>query len=58
MEIEFINAYIVKQRSWIDELTAKWLLAETRVTVLEKQVSDLTAKVDKLESDAKKTASK
>lgn len=58
MEIEFINAYIVKQRSWIDELTAKWLLAETRVTVLETQVGDLTAKIEKLESDVKKTATK
>lgn len=58
MEIEFINAYIVKQRAWIDELTAKWLLADTKVTILEKQVSDLTAKIEKLESEAKKTASK
>ena len=54
MEAEFINAYILKQKSWIEEITTKWLLGEAKITVLEKQVGDLTAKVEKLEADTKK----
>lgn len=50
METEFINAYIGKQKAWIDELTSKWLLSEAKITILEKQVSDLTSTIQQLQA--------
>lgn len=53
METEFINAYILKQKNLIEELTNKWLMAEAKIVVLEKVNSDLSFKLDRKEQEDK-----
>lgn len=61
MDTEFVNVYIQKQKSLIDELIAKNILLETKLTLVDKVVNDLTNKTNLLEgqlksaSEAKKT---
>lgn len=55
METEFVNAYILKQKNLIEELTNKWLIAEAKITVLEKMNSDLSNKLAQEEKNVKPT---
>jgi len=54
METEFINAFIDKQRKLIEELVSKNLLAEAKITILEKKVADLSSQVESLSSKSNK----
>ena len=54
MEPEFVNAYIIKQKNWIEDLVAKHIilevrvqLAETKAAQLADQVAQLNNKLDK-----------
>ena len=54
MEPEFVNAYIIKQKSWIEDLVAKHIILEVRVQLAEAkaaqladQVAQLNNKIDK-----------
>lgn len=53
METEFVNAYILKQKNLIDELTNKWLVAEAKIVVLEKVNNDLSSKLSTKEQEEK-----
>jgi uncharacterized small protein (DUF1192 family) len=48
MDTEFINAFIAKQRALIDDLLTKNLMAESKVTILEKRIADLSAQIEEL----------
>jgi hypothetical protein len=48
METDFINAFIDKQRKLIEELISKNLLAEAKIVLLEKKVSDLSSQMEAL----------
>jgi hypothetical protein len=50
MEAEFINAYIARLKQCVDETTNKLLLAEAKVSTLEKVVNDLSNKIVDYES--------
>lgn len=50
MDTEFINVYLQKQKAVIDDFMTKNLLLDTKVTLSEKVVSDLSAKVQELEA--------
>ena len=61
MEIEFVNAYIAKQKSWIEDLVAKNILLETRLQLAEvksAQLAELLAasnlQIEKLNNKSKK----
>ena len=54
MEPEFVNAYIIKQKSWIEDLVDKHIILEVRVQLAEAkaaqladQVAQLNNKIDK-----------
>lgn len=53
MEPEFVNAYIIKQKSWIEDLLAKHIILEVRLQMAEVKVAQLNDQVtllnDKLE---------
>ncbi len=57
MEAEFVNVYIAKQKAWIEDLTARYImldtrlqLAEARMTQLAEQNTLLNSKLEKLEN--------
>ena len=54
MDTDFINAFIDKQRKLIEDLISKNLLAEAKVVLLEKKVSDLSSQVDALNKQEQK----
>jgi len=54
LETEFVNAYIIKQKNWIEDLMAKHIILEVRLQLAEAkaaqladQVAQLTVKLDK-----------
>ncbi len=56
MEIEFVNAYIAKQKAWIEDLTARYIMLDTRLQLAENNVNQLAeqntllnSKLEKLE---------
>jgi hypothetical protein len=56
VEAEFVNVYISKQKAWIEDLTARYImldtklqLAETRMTQLAEQNTLLNSRLEKLE---------
>lgn len=53
METEFINVYIQKQKSFIEDLVSKNLILDTKVTIAEKVASDLSAQVNTLREEIK-----
>ena len=53
METEFINVYIQKQKSFIEDLVSKNLILDTKVTIAEKVASDLSAQVNTLRDEIK-----
>ncbi len=50
METEFVNAYIVKQKSWIEDLLAKHIILEVRVQIAEAKVNQLSEQIALLNS--------
>ena len=58
MDAEFINVYIAKQKSWIEDLTAKHIMLEVRLQLAEarsaKLAEELSAISSKLEKNQKK----
>ena len=61
MEIEFVNAYIAKQKSWIEDLVAKNIILETRLqlaeaksTQLAELLSESNSQIEKLNTRTKK----
>ena len=61
MEAEFVNVYIAKQKAWIEDLTARYImldtrlqLAEARMTQLAEQNTLLNSKLEKLEKQTSK----
>lgn len=61
MEIEFVNAYIAKQKSWIEDLVAKNIILETRLQLAEAksaQLAELLAasnlQIEKLNNKSRK----
>lgn len=64
MEAEFVNVYIQKQKSWIEDLVAKNIMLETKVqlaenkaAILNDQVQQLNSKLEKFEKSKKKVDS-
>jgi len=61
VEIEFVNAYIAKQKSWIEDLVAKNIILETRLQLAEAKsaqlaelLSESNSQIDKLNTRTKK----
>jgi hypothetical protein len=58
VDAEFINVYIAKQKSWIEDLTAKIIMMEVRLQLAEarsaKLAEELTTISSKLEKNSKK----
>jgi len=56
VEIEFVNAYIAKQKAWIEDLTARYIILDTRLQLAENNLNQLAeqntllnSKLEKLE---------
>lgn len=54
MEPEFVNAYIIKQKNWIEDLLAKHIILEVRVQMAEAKVSQLAEQVALLNNKLEK----
>jgi hypothetical protein len=54
MDTEFINVYIQKQKTFIEELVAKNLILETKLTIADKIAGELGSKVSTLEGQLSK----
>lgn len=54
MEPEFVNAYIIKQKNWIEDLLAKHIILEVRVQMAEAKVSQLADQVALLNNKLEK----
>lgn len=50
MDTEFINAYIGRQKALIDDLQGRLLLAETKCSLLETKLNDVTEQLTKAEA--------
>ena len=58
MEPEFVNAYILKQKSWIEDLVAKNIILEVRVQLAEAKIAQLTEQLSVLNSKIEKQSKK
>ena len=58
MEPEFVNAYIIKQKNWIEDLIAKHIILEVRVQLAEAKVVQLTEQLSVLNSKIEKQSKK
>ncbi len=58
MDTEFVNAYINKQKAWIEDLTAKLIVLETKMQLAEKKISELAAQNASLNSKVDKQTKK
>ena len=58
MEPEFVNAYIIKQKNWIEDLVAKHIILEVRVQLAEAKVAQLTDQLSVLNSKIEKQSKK
>jgi len=61
LEAEFVNAYITKQKSWIEDLVAKNIILETRLQLAEAKNAQLAellsksnAQIERLNNKSKK----
>jgi hypothetical protein len=61
LEAEFVNAYITKQKSWIEDLVAKNIILETRLQLAETKSAQLaellaasSAQIERLNTKSKK----
>ena len=58
MEPEFVNAYIIKQKNWIEDLLAKYIILEVRVQLAEAKAGQLADQVAQLNTKLEKQTSK
>ena len=58
METEFVNAYIIKQKNWIEDLLAKHIILEVRVQIAETKAAELADQVVQLNSKLEKQSSR
>lgn len=58
MEVEFVNAYIAKQKSWIEDLVAKQIILEARLQLAEAKAAQLADDLSKLNNKIEKTTKK
>lgn len=56
METEFINAFIQRQKSFIEEIVNKNLLLEAKLSVTEKVIAELSSKLEQATSQENKKA--
>ncbi len=54
MEPEFVNAYIVKQKNWIEDLLAKHIILEVRVQMAEARAAHLADELAQLNNKLEK----
>lgn len=54
MEVEFVNAYIAKQKSYIEDLVAKNIILETRLQLAETKVSQLADELSRINTKVEK----
>ena len=58
MEPEFVNAYIIKQKNWIEDLLAKHIILEVRVQMAEARVSHLADELAQLNNKLEKQSTR
>jgi len=58
VEVEFVNAYIAKQKSWIEDLVAKQIILEARLQLAEAKAAQLADDLSKLNTKIEKTTKK
>jgi len=58
LEPEFVNAYIIKQKNWIEDLLAKYIILEVRVQLAEAKASQLADQVAQLNTKLEKQTSR
>ena len=58
MEPEFVNAYIIKQKNWIEDLLAKHIILEVRVQMAESKAAQLADQVAQLNTKLEKQTSR
>lgn len=51
MDSEFINVYIAKQKTWIEELVAKQIILETRLQIAEQTIVEKNNEIQVLKDD-------
>ena len=54
MDTEFVNAYIIKQKNWIEDLLAKHIILEVKVQIAETKVNQLSEQLALLNSKLEK----
>lgn len=58
MDTEFVNAYIIKQKSWIEDLLAKHIILEVRVQIAEAKAAQLADQLSELNNKLEKQSSR
>jgi hypothetical protein len=58
VEVEFVNVYIAKQKSWIEDLVAKQIILEARLQLAEAKAAQLADDLSKLNNKIEKTTKK
>ena len=58
MEPEFVNAYIIKQKNWIEDLVAKHIILEVRVQLAEAKAAQLADQVTQLNNNLQEKSQK
>ena len=58
MEPEFVNAYIIKQKNWIEDLLAKHIILEVRVQMAEAKAAQLADQVAQLNNKLEKQSTR
>ena len=58
MEPEFVNAYIIKQKNWIEDLLAKHIILEVRVQMAEARAAYLADELAQLNNKLEKQTSR
>ena len=58
MEPEFVNAYIIKQKNWIEDLLAKHIILEVRLQMAEARALHLADELAQLNNKLEKQTPK
>ena len=58
MDTEFVNAYIIKQKNWIEDLLAKHIILEVRVQIAEAKAAQLADQVAQLNTKLEKQSTR
>lgn len=58
MDTEFVNAYIIKQKNWIEDLLAKHIILEVRVQIAEAKAAQLADQLSELNNKLEKQSSR